>query len=87
MTFKELIGKTITIATLENGELAFTHPTLRGVESGGIWVSSDELTNQLLRGLGAQAAEKSPVVFLPYHSFLMAVAAEDKVALDEKSFG
>jgi hypothetical protein len=61
--------------------------TLRGVEYGGIWIESQEMTNELLNRLGAQSAPRTPVFFLPFAQIHYMMAALDMPALGEKAFG
>jgi hypothetical protein len=41
---------------------------IRGVEPNGIWVESEEITNQFLRRLAVPSLEATLVVFFPFHA-------------------
>jgi hypothetical protein len=60
---------------------------LHGVESGGIWVESQVLTEIFLSAVKRQDLPKTPVFFVPYERILTIVDSADGIALSEKSFG
>lgn len=62
--------------------------TLHGVESGGIWIESQELTNTFLRNVAKrQDLPKTPVFFVPYAKILTIVESVEGPALSEQAFG
>jgi hypothetical protein len=60
---------------------------LVGIESGGLWVESQEVINQTLQATGAPAAPKTLVIFFPYHERSFAFGRLDMLSLNEKAFG
>jgi hypothetical protein len=60
---------------------------LLGVETGGIWIESQKMTNVLLGALGVQSAPKSAIFFLPFQQITFVVAGQDVPSLGEKAFG
>jgi hypothetical protein len=90
MQFSELIGHEVLMLA-PSFELA--NPTkcipvkIVGVESGGLWIESQVVTNALLQSIGMATAPKTPVLFVPYHEMKGILASVDQTALDEKAFG
>lgn len=60
---------------------------LLGVEAGGIWIESQDVTNATLKHLGLSSLPTTIVIFFPYHEIAFAVRSIDKIALDEQAFG
>lgn len=88
VSFKGLIGKHVLIASNAMGDATKLHNViLRGVESGGIWIESEELTADLLKMLKINVASKTSVFFLPYHRIALAISSIDRVALSESALG
>jgi hypothetical protein len=88
ISFAQLVGKKIAISSQLLGpkdELHYVMP--RGIEAGGIWVESKELTQKTMENLKIQAVERTPVIFLPYHQIYVVIAHADSVALSESAFG
>jgi hypothetical protein len=82
MIGKMLIAK---IPVLDRTKLV--HLTLRGVESGGLWVESQEFTEVMLASVGREVSAKTLVMFLPFHQIEYAIAAEDFPSLSERGLG
>jgi hypothetical protein len=89
-------GDIMQLADFVNQEIRLAHVAasgkihrvkLLGVEVGGIWVESQEITNQMLQFIGQATAEQTPIVFLPYHAIASILVSIEGVALDEKAFG
>jgi hypothetical protein len=60
---------------------------LHGVEEGGIWVESENLTQRILAKLDYVASSKAPLFFLPFHEIRFALQSTDKISLSQKAFG
>lgn len=88
-SFESLIGQKVAIASLILGnDLLHLHEvTVRGVESGGLWIERAELTQDILRKFKAQSAPRTVVFFLPYHQIHIAMSAIDLISLSESAFG
>jgi len=84
--FSDRIGEDILIA-IAPPPVKLNRVQLVGVESGGIWIKSQALTELLLRSSGVATHHKTPVIFVPYSQLLVAIASTPEVALDEKAFG
>jgi hypothetical protein len=60
---------------------------LVGVETGGLWIEHQEITNAILQSVGVPTAAKTPLVFLPYGEISLAMISVEGIVLDEKAFG
>jgi hypothetical protein len=60
---------------------------LHGVESGGLWVESQTLTNAFLARVGLASAPKTAVFFLPFHQISFVLDSLNVPSLSEKAFG
>ncbi len=83
----KLIGQTIYAVVPLLHETEIQQLKLHDVEWGGLWVESQAFINAMLSKLGAQAAPRTPLFFLPYHQIKFAISPVDSPALSEKSFG
>jgi hypothetical protein len=86
MNFESLIGKTVLAI------IPMIHPkdvqelTIRGVDLGGLWVESNELTDGFLSEMGVPAI-KTPIFFVPFHAIKLALYASESLALSETAYG
>jgi hypothetical protein len=86
MNFESLIGKTVPAI------IPMIHPkellelTVRGVEFGGLWVESKELTDGFLSEMGVPAI-RTPIFFVPFQAIKLAFYSGENLALSEKAFG
>lgn len=87
MQFTDLVGGDVIALVPRFDPVKYQRFKLVGVESGGLWVESQEITNNLLRHLGVPAAPKTLVFFLPYHEIAFAISSTEAPSLDEKAFG
>ena len=87
MQFTELVGESIFLLAPRIDEKTFKEVKLVGVESGGLWIESQDLTNAVLHFFGAPAAKNTPIFFLPYHEISLALTTVSGLALGEKAFG
>ncbi len=87
MELADLVGNTIHMLIPRMDPVKYQKVKLLGVEPGGVWIESQDITNAVLRHFGMSSAPTTLVLFLPYHEIGFAVASVDKVSLDEKAFG
>jgi hypothetical protein len=87
MQFSELVGSQIFIVIPRIHATDYQEVKLIGVETGGLWIESQEFTNVFLQLFGVPAAQKTPVVFFPYHEIAYVVTSLEQLALDEKAHG
>jgi hypothetical protein len=60
---------------------------LHGVDAGGIWIESQQLTNELLTRVGVSVAPKTMIFFFPYAEMVYAMTSIDQPALNETTLG
>jgi hypothetical protein len=84
---QNLIGQTILALVPSIHGTDLQKLKLHGVENGGLWIESQELTNVFLSRVGAQTAPKTMVFFLPYHQISFVLGSLDVPSLSEKAYG
>jgi hypothetical protein len=87
LRLEELIGESIFIRSIPVDENNPVLVKLYSVDSGGIWIQSQKLTEQMLETLKAHVAPRSPVYFLPYSQIAWICHWIDDPSLSEKSLG
>ena len=87
LKLEELVGEKIFIRSIPIDEKNPVFVTLFSVDSGGIWIQSQKLTEDMLQALKAHVAPKSPVYFLPYSQIAWICHWIDDPSLSEKSLG
>jgi hypothetical protein len=85
MQLSEFVGQQIIITARQLGGLQ--QVKLLGVEAGGVWIDSQEITNQLLTHFKVATAPNTFVFFLPYVQIEMISIPLPTVGLNEKAFG
>jgi hypothetical protein len=85
MQFSELIGHTVPMVITTISATDLQEVVIHGVEQGGLWIESAEMTQSLLRGLNAPAG-RTPLFFVPFHEIKYAFVGGE-LALNEKAFG
>jgi hypothetical protein len=63
---KQFVGKEIQVLIPAINDSAFRPVMLHGVESGGIWISGDEINEMVHRVLKTKMLARTPVLFFPY---------------------
>ena len=87
MQFSELLNQPILMTIPKMHPTKYQTVKVVGVESGGLWIECQEITNRVLQMAGAPSAPRTIVVFLPYHSIGEVAHFVDGPSLNEKSFG
>ena len=87
MELRDLIGQTILVLITRLHPTRYQKVKLLGVEAGGIWIESQDVTNAILQLFGAASAPTTLVLFFPYHEIGFVLNKLDVVSLDEKAFG
>ena len=87
MNLSQLVGTRVLVLIPSLHRTDYQWVKLHGVEVGGIWIESQDLTNLFLQSSGVATAPKTPLFFLPYHQVSLVVGTLDAPALDEKAFG
>jgi hypothetical protein len=84
---QKMIGQTIVASVPAIDRVKLQKLILHGVESGGLWVESQTMTNALLARVGLAAAPKTAIFFLPFHQISFLIESLNVPSLSEKAFG
>lgn len=87
MTFTELVGHNVAAVIPIIHQTKFQEIKIHGCEAGGLWIECQALTNLVLKAIGQQVSEKTPVFFLPFHQITFAWTVLDQPSLSESAFG
>lgn len=60
---------------------------LHGIELHGIWIESQDFTNQLMEKFHFSSSRTTPIVFVPFVKVDFIIASLDSLSLSELSFG
>ena len=60
---------------------------LHGVEANGLWIESQDLTNQLMEKFQVSSSRTTPLVFIPLDKVDFIIASLESLALSESAFG
>jgi hypothetical protein len=60
---------------------------LHGVEANGLWIESQDLTNELMEKFHFFGSRTTPLVFLPFDKIDFIIASLDCLSLSEPAFG
>jgi hypothetical protein len=60
---------------------------LHGVEANGLWVESQDFTNELMEKFHFSSSRTTPLVFLPFDKIDFILASLDSLSLSESAFG
>jgi hypothetical protein len=87
MTFKELVGQNVIAVIPIIHRIEFQQIKVLGCEAGGLWVECQALTNLMLKAIGQQVSQKTPIFFLPFQQITLVWTAIDQTSLSESAFG
>jgi hypothetical protein len=60
---------------------------LHGIETHGIWIESQEFTNELMEKFDFSSSRTTPLVLVPFNKVDFIIAALDSLSLSEPAFG
>ena len=60
---------------------------LHAVEANGLWVESQEFTNELMEKFQFSSSRTTPLVFVPFDEVDFIIAALESLSLSEPAFG
>lgn len=83
----DLVGETIFIRSIALDVKDPVFVKLFSVDSGGVWIQSQKITEEMLEALKRDSAPKSPVCFVPYSQIAWICHWIDEPSLSEKSLG
>lgn len=86
-SLKDLEGSEIEIVLPGLDATKLQRVILHRVESAGLWLEVQGMTNDILRAVKQHSSSKTPIFFFPWHAVTMIVESFEKTSLDEGSFG
>lgn len=60
---------------------------LHGIEAHGIWIESQDFTNQLMEKFHFSSSRTTPLVFVPFDKVDFIIAGLESLSLSEPAFG
>jgi hypothetical protein len=87
MQLSDYVGQSLAFMIFRLNPDVAQEAVLRGVEAGGVWVESQQLTNDLLGQVGVSCAPRTPVTFFPYHEIGFVIAFVPELSLNETALG
>jgi hypothetical protein len=87
MTFNDFVGQTVLAVIPIIHRVEFQKIKVHGCEPGGLWIESQALTDQMLKAIGQQVGQRTPIFFLPFHQIMLAWTVIDQPSLSESAFG
>ena len=60
---------------------------LHGIEANGIWVESQDFTNQLMEKFHFSSSRTTPLVFVPFEKVDFIIGSLDSLSLSEPALG
>lgn len=60
---------------------------LHGIEAQGIWIESQDFTNQLMEKFRFASSRTTPLVFIPFDKVDFIIGSLDSLSLSEPAFG
>jgi hypothetical protein len=86
VNFETLVGQVVAIFSI--ALLGATTPafvTVRGVDHGGVWFESQEITDQLLGGVGTTMLARTALTYLPFWRISLACCGMDVPSISTES--
>lgn len=84
-SLNELIGQTIVALVPIFDPKIFKQFKLHAVETGGIWIENQEVTNTILGAAKRSAAPKTLIFFLPYQQISFVIGSLDVPSLSDQA--
>lgn len=86
-SLSEMVGQTIAVHIPFIDRVKVQEVKLHAIENGGIWIESQNLTDVMLSNIGASAAPKTLIYFVPFHQITFVWHALDVPSLSETKLG
>lgn len=86
-SLKELEGHSIDVVLPGMDQTKIQVAILHRVETSGLWLEVQAMTNDILESIGRHSSSKTPIIFVPWHGITMILRTVDKTSLAEGSFG
>ena len=82
----DLVGQTVVGRVPILDQKIWQRLKIHGIESSGLWIENQKVTDQTLEQSGVTSAPKTLVFFLPFHQIDFLIDSVDIPALSEKAF-
>jgi hypothetical protein len=82
-----MIGEVIIVRIPLLDAEGMTLVKLHGIEAHGIWIESQDVTNQLMEKFQFSSSRTTPLVFVPFEKVDFIIASLESLALSESAFG
>ena len=87
MQLSDYIGQEVVFLIPDIDPEALQKVIIHGVETGGVWLESQTLTNMLLQQFKAPSSQRTLIWFYPYDKIRFGFVGLEKPGLNEKAFG
>jgi len=82
-----LVGSTIVVLIPALHPAKLQQVKLLAIESYGVWIESQAVTEQLLQFAGRAFSPRSAVFFFPWSAMTLVLSSSASPSLSEKAFG
>ena len=86
-TLASMVGEVIIARIPLLDAESMTLVKLHGIEAQGIWIESQDFTNELMERFRFSSSRTTPLVFVPFYKVDFIIASLDSLSLSERSFG
>jgi hypothetical protein len=86
-TLASMIGEVVIARIPVLGSDGMTLVKLHGIEAQGIWIESQDFTNQLMQKFRFVSSRTTPLVFVPFDNVDFIIGSLDSLSLSEPAFG
>jgi hypothetical protein len=86
-TLASMVGEVIIARIPLLDAESMTLVKLHGIEAQGIWIESQDFTNELMERFRFSSSRTTPLVFVPFDKVDFIIASLDSLSLSERSFG
>ena len=86
-TLASMVGEVIIARIPLLDAEGMTLVKLHGIETHGIWIESQDFTNELMERFRFSSSRTTPLVFVPFDKVDFIIASLDSLSLSERSFG
>ena len=86
-TLQNMIGEVIITRIPVLDADGLTLVKLLAIEAHGIWVESQDFTDELMQKFQVSSSRTTPIVFVPFHKIDFIIGSLDSLSLSEPAFG
>ena len=86
-TLASMVGEVIVVRIPLLDDERMSLVKLHGIETYGIWIESQDFTNELMEKFQFSSSRTTPLVFVPFDKVDFIIAALDSLSPSEPAFG